>query len=144
MQKKTKKTAQVTRAQASSLVSRSAEQPGRLRTHGLLITSIQSVARIASSAGRASHRSPFTRKNMKPQKPKRLIQVLIANSLTPSNRAQEDLVGASLLRGRLQKCSHKDVDRPALYCKRRESQISQHRHLENLHLPKIRDCVSPF
>jgi len=37
----------------------------------------QFVAKSATKAGMASHRSPFTRKNMKPQNPSRLIQVFI-------------------------------------------------------------------
>ena len=37
----------------------------------------QFVANNATNAGMASHRSPFTRKNMKPQNPSRLIQVFI-------------------------------------------------------------------
>src|SRR4051794_391198 len=99
---------------------------------------------MASNAGRASHKSPFSKKNMKPQKPKRLIQVLISNSLTPSNRAHEDLRGSSFTRGRLQKRSDKDIDRPALYCKRRKSKIAEHRHLENLYVAEVRNRVSPF
>jgi len=38
---------------------------------------VQFVAKSATNAGIASHRSPFTRKNMKPQNPSRLIQVFI-------------------------------------------------------------------
>ena len=44
-------------------------------------TPYQFVAKSATNAGTASHRSPFTKKNIRPQKPKRLIQLLISTKL---------------------------------------------------------------
>ena len=51
----------------------------------------QSVAHSASKAGIASHRSLLTRKNRKPQNPRRLIQVFTSTD-SPSCRGYEDLV----------------------------------------------------
>src|SRR5205807_5115623 len=51
----------------------------------------QSVAHSAIKAGIASHNSPLTRKNRKPQNPRHLIQVFTSTD-SPSCRGYENLV----------------------------------------------------